>query len=825
MKAFRLGLRMLAREARGGTLGVVVAAVAVGVAALAAVGTTTDRIQRGLRLGAAELLAADLAVTGHAPPPPALEAEAGAAGLAAARWTETRTMVAAGGGLRLVELKAVSAGYPLRGRLRVADAPFAPDRPAAAPPAPGEAWVDARLAADGLAPGAEIRLGEASLRVTAVLTYEPDRGGDLLSIGPRVLIRLEDLAATGLLAPGSHAHHALLLAGPGAALARLRAAHEGEDPALRWAGVEDARPELRLAMERAGRYLGLAGLATLLLAGAGAGLGLRRHLAREATALALLRTFGAGRRTVLAAALAQLAGIAAAGSAAGLALGLLAHLALLRLAGGLVGPALPPPGAGPLLTAAAAGAVAVLAFGLPAALQAAATPPMQTLRATPAPLPPAAALARLAAVLAVAALALHVGGDLRTVLWAGGGLALAAAAVAAATAGLMHLGAPLARRSGPAWRLGLAFLLRHRRLHLAEATVFGLALAAVLLVGLVRGDLLAAWQRDLPHDAPDRFLINIQPSEVEALRAFLARHGIADAPLYPMVRARLVAIGARRVRPEDYHDPRARRLAVRDFNLSWSEAPPEGNALAAGRWWGADPGTEFSVETGLAETLGIRLGDRLRFEIAGEPLEGVVTSLRTVRWGSMRVNFFVLAEPGALEGRPATWITAFRLPPGRQGLEAALHARFPGVTVLDVSALVAQVRGVMDRLAGAVQVVFLLTVLAGITVLYAGARATAAERREAAALMRALGARRGTVLAACLTEYLLLGLATGLAAAAVAAGAGVGVAEGVLDLAYRPRPLLWLAGAAAGAAGITLAGLAGTREALTTPPLAVLRGT
>jgi putative ABC transport system permease protein len=386
-----------------------------------------------------------------------------------------------------------------------------------------------------------------------------------------------------------------------------------------------------------------------------------------------------------------------------------------------------------------------------------------------------------------------------------------------------------ARGSGVAWRFGVAGLRRQRLGTVVQVVALALGIMALLTLTLIRDGLLRNWQQSLPPGAPNRFVINIQPDQVEPVRAFFVAEGVAAPALYPMVRGRLTSLNARRVSEDDYAEDRARRLVNREFNLSWSQALPPGNRVVAGRWWDAERGgarpanDQLSVERGLAESLGIRRGDRLTFDIGGTPVAGTVTSLRAVDWDSFNVNFFVLAPPGLFDDYPATWVTSFHLSGGKTAFLNALVKRFPNVVLIDVAQALAQVRGMMDQVARAVQFVFLFTLVAGIAVLYAAIAATQDERLYEAAVMRTLGATRAQVNRAHLAEFTIIGAVAGLVAAAGATGLGWFVAVRFLQLEYAPDPAVWLIGVLGGAAGVALAGHIGTRRVLVAAPLKVLR--
>ena len=381
-------------------------------------------------------------------------------------------------------------------------------------------------------------------------------------------------------------------------------------------------------------------------------------------------------------------------------------------------------------------------------------------------------------------------------------------------------------RAAGSWRYGLASLSRNPATTTFQLTGFGLGITALLLLAMVRVDLLSAWQNELPPDAPNQFLINIQPEEVDGVRAVLLDHGIEPGGPYPMSRARLVAIDGRPVNAEDYDSPRAKRLAEREFNLSWSLAPQPDNRITAGSWWTeaeADSVAAFSVEEGIADTLGIELGEELAFEIAGERISAVVKSLRSVQWDSFNANFFVVGTPALLRDRPATYISSFHLPSGRTEVISDIVQSYPSVTPLDVTALIRQVRGIMDRGALAVQFVFAFTLLAGLVVLVAGIQASRELRVQEAAVLRTLGLRRRKLLEAIALEFGLLGALAGLIAAIAATAVSYTLASGVFDLPWHFSGAMWLTALGASTLGVAVAGIAATWRLTREPPVVVLR--
>jgi putative ABC transport system permease protein len=820
-----LAWRWLRREWRGGEALLLAIAVALATASVSAVGFFADRVERAMALRATELLAADLVVASPNPIDPALVAEARSRGLATTATLTFPSMVTAGERLQLAEVKAAAAGYPLRGELRTAPAPFAPDRPVASGPAPGSVWVDARLTgALGIGVGDRIGVGVLELPVAAVLAYEPDRPGDLFSLGPRLLMHLDDVPATGLVQRGSRVTHRLLVAGPEPTVQAYRGwLGPRLGPGAQIQDVREARPELRLALERAERFLGLAALVSVLLAGVAVAMAARRYADRHLDPAAVMRCLGATQPRVTRLFATQLALLGLLAGAAGVAIGFLAHLGLVALLAGLYAGALPAPTAQPAVAGLATGLVTLAGFGLPPLLRLRRVPPLRVLRRDLAPLPVRAWVVYGSALLALALLVLWQAADPRLAAYALGGTAATVALLGAAAWALVAALRPLRTRVGVAWRFGLARIARRPRASALQLVAFGLGIMVLLLLTLVRGELLDRWRERLPADTPNYFLINVQPDEVAALGAFLTGEGLAGTTLQPMVRGRLVAVNGSPVAADDYEGDRARRLVEREFNLSWAEALQADNRLVAGRWWSASGAPELSVESGLAETLGLGIGDRLTFSVAGEEVSATVTSLRSVQWDSFRANFFVLAPPGVLEGFPATYMTSFYLPPARQEVLSRLVGAFPSVTVIDVEALLSRVRGLLEQAALAVQYVFAFTLVAGVVVLAAAVQATLDERRFETAVLRTLGAERRRLVAGLLGEFLTLGALAGVLAAGAAALTATVLASQVFDLDYRPGASLWLVGLAAGVAGVAIAGLLGTRRVLRQAPVESLR--
>ncbi|MFO1371195.1 MAG: FtsX-like permease family protein [Candidatus Competibacteraceae bacterium] len=824
----RMALRALHRDWQSGELRVLAVALLIAVASVAAVGFFTDRVQQALEHKASELLGADLVIVAPIPIQPLLTEAARQQGLHTAETLSFPSVVVAGDATQLAEVKAVGPGYPLRGILQVSDQPFAPPRTVATLPAPGQVWLDERLLQTlNLQVGDPVELGSRRFQIAQILAYEPDRAGDLFNIAPRLLMNLEDVPSTGLVQPGSRVTHRLLLAGEPTALDAYKTwAKSRLVTGERLQGVRDARAELRLALERAQRFLSLAALVSVILAGVGVAIAARRFAARHWDSVAIMRCVGATQALIIQLFLLELLALAVLAGVAGLVVGYLAQQGLSHLLGQLVSHTeLPPPSWQPLLPALVTGFVTLLGFGLPPLLRLREVPPLRVLRRDLGPVNPRLLALYGPAVAATAALLTWQAGEWRLALYICAGVAGTVVVLTLAAWGLVRALNLLRGRVGVAWRFGLANIARRGPGSAVQVVALGLGLMALLMLTLVRTDLLTSWRTSLPADAPNHFLINIQPDEVDGVRAFLHERGLNSVELFPMVRGRLMALNNQPVTPDAYDNPRTKRLVEREFNLSWTEQLQADNRILAGHWWNAGERGQAiaSVETGLAKDLGITLNDRLRFQVAGQTLDAKVVNLRSVEWDSFRVNFFVVFPTGVLDGYPATWITSFHLPSGQQPLLAELVRHYPSVTVLDVDALMAKVREIMDRVIAAVEYVFLFTLAAGLVVLYAAIQATQDERRFESAVLRTLGARRSIIRQSLLAEFATLGLLAGVLAATAATLLGYGLATHVFKFPYHGNPWVWLLGGSVGVLGVGLAGLLGARSALTQPPWRSLR--
>ncbi|MDT3669059.1 MAG: FtsX-like permease family protein [Aromatoleum sp.] len=828
MKALRLAFRMMLRDLRAGELHLLGLAIVIAIASLTSVGFLADRVGRGLDREANQLLGGDLLLRGDQPWDARFVDEARRRGLQVVETVLFTSMVSTEDGAQLAGVKAVQPGYPLRGSVRIAPGPNQADTTAGRVPERGEVWLDERLLAQlGVGVGATVGLGELEFRVGAMVSFESDRGANFFSLLPRAIFNAADLPATGLLSVGSRATWRLHLAGEPTAIdgyERWSRDQLGRGQSIET--IESARPEVRASLDQAQRFLRLAALLAVILAAVAVGLSARRFMQRHLDACAVMRCLGAAQAQVLTIIVGEFVLFGLIAAALGSAIGWAVQFGLAVVLVEVVAAELPTPSLLPLAHGIAVGMVLLVGFVLPQLLRLGKVSTVRVLRREVGGVESVSGAAWAAGAAALLAIIFWIAGDLKLGLMIAGGFAAALAVFALGAWWILRAAASTKGRGalrGGGWRYGLASLARRMKGSVIQATALGLGIAALLLLTLIRGDLLDNWRGMTPADAPNRFIINIQPDQNGPLAAFFTEHGLGAPDILPMIRGRLVAINDKAVEPDDYVDARTKRLAEREFNLSYGSRLPDGNRVTEGKWHGDGPSAEFSVEKGLAETFALKIGDRVRFNVAGRLVEAPITSVRELEWDSMRVNFFFIAAPGMLDDDPASLITSFRLPPENHAFTAELVNRFPNLSVIDVAAVIEQVRSMTDKLILIVQFVFGFAVLAGFVVLYAALQSTHDEREYELAMLRTLGARNRQVRQALLAEFVVLGGVAGALAGVGASAIGWGLAHYVFKIAYVPAVWPLLFATLAGAAGVVAGGWLGTRKLLARPPLASLR--
>jgi len=842
MQFWSLGLNNTWRDWRAGQLRLLVLAVSLAVAALTAVGFFADRLQGGLERDARQLLGGDVVISSDRPTPAAFVERARDSGLTLVQLVSFPTMARAleqdGGESKLVAFKAVEPGYPLRGKLRVASGPQQAEEVTRDIPAPGQVWVDPSLLdALGLEIGQSLLLGDKSLRIDKLIIQEPDRGGGFMSFSPRVMVNQADVPATGLIQPASRTNYRLVVAGSDAQVrdytrwvqAQIDA---GKMRGLRIESLEGGRPEMRQTLDRAGKFLSLVALLAALLSAVAVAIVARGFAASHLDACAMLRVLGQSQRSIALAYALEFLLVGLLASLLGLALGYGVHHVFVMLLAGLVESQLPMPSLAPVGLGLGMGLTLMLAFGLPPVLQLAQVPPLRVMRRDVGNLRPVSLAVLLLGVAGFAGLLLAVSSDLKLGLIAVGGFAAAVLFFALVSwVAVRLLRALVNEASAPRWlMLATRQVAARPGYAVVQVSALAVGLLALVLLVLLRTDLIRSWQQATPPDAPNRFVINVQPEQSQDFQQALRQAGVERFDWFPMIRGRLVAVNDKPVSPQEYGDDRAQRLVEREFNLSHGAELPPHNQVVAGRW-SAEDSQGLSVEDGLARTLGLKLGDRLSFDIAGQIRSARITSLRKVDWGSMRVNFFVIFPVSQMPEVPLTYISAFRAPEAaarveqgrRLSFDNQLVRRFPNITNVDMTATISQVQRVLGQVIRAVEFLFAFTLAAGLVVLFAAVTATREERTREFAIMLALGGRASLLRQVQRAELAGVGLLAGFLASAVASAVGWALAHFVFDFEWTASPLVLLAGSAAGAALALLAGWWGLRSVLSTPVVQTLR--
>ena len=828
MKALVFALRSFGRELRSGEVLVLLTAVALAVSALTAVGFLTDRIGKAVARQANEVLAADLRLRSQEPVPEEWSELAHNYDLETAETMSFPSVVFNGDENTLATIKVVSDLYPLRGKVRVSDELFGEQRAVEGIPARGEVWADGVLLARvGAEVGDSLAIGELNLRVSAILTYRPDQSIGFASLAPTVLLNIADISSSGLIGEGSRVAYALLVAGNERQVFNFNEAIQDKLPkSVRVRDQEESNERAYNAADRAQRFLSLTAVISLLLSAVAVAMSARRFAHKRMDSVALMKSLGATQGFVISVALIQLVLLGVLGILAGSVVGLAAEEMLSRILLDLMQQAeLPRAGIRPVILASMSAMVLILGFALPSLIQLRNTPPLRVLRHDAMPPAPSRILVAGLALAAVAALLYRSVGDVRMLAIVIGGIIVIAALLYLVGRGMVALLGRARSGVGVAWRYGLANVARRGRDSAIQVVAFGLGITALLLLTLVRTDLLEGWRQTLGDDAPNHFLINIQPHEIESVATIFEANNAAIPIFTPMVRARMTTINDESVKDREYPNEDGTWLVNREANLSWTSGLSASNEIVEGEWWPADYAGPplVSIEVDAAKNAGLTIGDRLNFFIAGKEVEAEISSIRKINWDSFQPNFFIVLSPGALDGMPTTYISSMHIADGSQPMLINLIRSHPSISVIDLGAILEQVRSIIEKASLAVQAVFLFTLAAGIAVLFAAVQSTIDERRFESAILRVLGAKRSTVLAGVMAEFAALGTAAGILASAGASVLAYLVATQLFELPYEFSPAIWLAGVSAGIIVVCLSGYFAARGAVNARPADVLR--
>jgi len=828
VNSFTFAIKSLVRDLRAGEITVLLVAIIVAVTAMTAVGFFTDRVGGAIRSQASAVLAADLVIRAPVPIEPSFLEEAREQGLRAADAISFLTMVLAEDSNALTKVTAVSDGYPLRGELLVSDVMFGETRVAVDIPKPGTGWAEPGLLGRmNIEVGERVTVGEKELVITRVLEYQPNQAaGGMANLAPGLMVNLLDVPSFDVIRPGSRVTYRELFAGDEN---RIHAFRDNIEPRVtsdaRIRGVEDAGEQINAAIDRAQRFLTLSSLVTVILAAVATAMASRRYALRHLNVVALLKSLGATQKFIQNSTLAQLLFIVLCTAVVGSGLGYLAQGVLVIMAADFLNVALPAASMSAAVLGLVTAATITIGFALPHLLQLNHTTPIRVLRHDLPPPPLRSGITYGVAIGTLLVMIYSIVRDFQLVGFIAGGL-LVVALLGLAGGWVLVLSLTRFRgAAGVAWRYGLANISRRGAESIVQIVAFALSLMVLLLLTLIRTDILDEWRRTIPADAPNYFLINIEPEKWPPIKTFFADELTVTPDFLPFIRGKIIRINAAPIDEFDFSDPRGANFVRQETNLTWKAELPESNKIQAGQWWGADYDGEIqiSLDANLARSLGIGVGDTMGFNVGGEEFDAPVTSLRSIEWDSMQPNFYLMLSPGKVRDLPQTYIASVFVPPEQRLILNRFVRAFPGVTVFDLEVILGQVRMVIDRASMAVQYVFMFTLLAGVMVLLAAIQATRDERRFEAALLHTLGASRRKILQGIAVEFTALGALAGLLAAIGATGVGYVLAEKIFHLEYTVNPVLWLAGLLIGSFVVGVTGTWATRKAVNEPPVVVLR--
>jgi putative ABC transport system permease protein len=825
MKPFGLAFRLLWRDSRAGELTILFLALLIAVTSSTAIALFSDRLERTMTNQTAEFLAADMVITSHAPIPDAWLAKAAQLHLLKAQTAEFSSVLIEHDELLLAGIKAVSELYPLRGFLKTTATDYTTETIERQGPKPGFAWVEKRvLTALKLNLGDPLFVGEKQLMTSKIITYEPDKQGDVYSLSPRVMINIGDLQATGVIQPGSHVHYFFQFSGELSQLAEFK---RWVKPQLnltqRIMDIHEDRPELGSALNRAERYLGLSSIVVIIISGVAIAMATRRYTERHLDATALLRCLGSKQNDVLWLFISQFLILGLLTSAIGCGLGWIVQEILFKLLRNLLPQTVANPGWLPVFIGIFTGMTVLIGFALPPLLRLKRVSPARVLRRDLEPLPTSAWLVYGLAVGIVSLLIWRYTEDINmtaTIFCAGLVLLLSLGLLVYFLLGLARRALPLMSLN---WRFGLQGLLRNQRATISQILAFTITLVAMALSFTVRNDLIKNWQQQLPEHAPNHFALNIFPDQLLTLQEDLQAQGIVGSRFYPVIRGRLTEINDVPVQKIVTKDSQGESATHRELSLTWTENLPEDNKIIAGNWWSPGKKAEVSVEQKLAESLKIKLGDQLSFVIGGQQLSATVSSLRSLQWETMKPNFYMIFPPGTLESFPGTFLTSFYLPESKKMVLNQLVKKYPAMTILEVDLILKQFKTILTQLTQAISYLLYFALMAGFTVLFSAIYSTLDSRIYESALLRTFGANRSLLRKTHLIEFTLLGLISGIVSVLISETLLYVLYSKVLHIDYRPTWYLWIALPLIGSLAVGIVGCWGVRHVVNSPPLRVLR--
>ncbi|MEE9355268.1 MAG: FtsX-like permease family protein [Methylococcaceae bacterium] len=826
MNRFKLAALMLFRDSKAGELTILVTALIIAVTSSTAISVFADRLQRTMTEQAAEFLAADLVITSPSPIPSNWLEKASSLNLKQSQTTDFSSVLIENDELILAGIKAVNDHYPLRGQLKVTDGQYTAEKSIRHGPKPGEAWLDQRiLSALKLQIGDLLRVGKHSLKVTQLITYEPDRRADLFSLSPRVMIHSDNLAATGVLKPGSHVHYYFQFAGESTALKSFNQWIKPElNASQRIMDIHEDRPEIGTALSKAQRYLGLSSIVVVLIAGVAIAMAARRYTERHFNSTALLRCLGYKQREILLLYLSQFAILGVLASLIGCLLGWMAQQGLFYLLQTLLPNAIADPGLLAVMFGFTSGIIILLGFAIPPLLRLKDVSPLRVLRRELEPLPASSWLVYGSSLIIIGYLIWRYTEDFKMMLAILGVGVVVLVILALIIYGLLLAARKMLPHLPMTWRFGLQRLFRQPQSSVSQILGFSITLVAMIIIFSVRNDFIDNWKAQIPDNAPNHFALNIFPEEKETFQKHLEQQNITKSRLYPIVRGRLVGINNIPVKKIVTKESSGERATHRDLSLTWSETIPADNILTKGSWFSNNPGL-VSVEKQIAESLHIKLGDKLNFTVGSQPLSASVASIRLVDWNNMKPNFYMIFSPGTLDDFPSTYLTSFYLASEQKNYLNKLIKVFPSISILEVDLIINQFKTILTQLTQAINYLLLFALLAGFTVLFASVYTTLDERLYEGALYRTLGAHRSFIKKSQLIEFLILGFIAGCLAVIISEAILWALYTHVIHLPYRVNIAIWFIVPIISMLTVGFSGYSGVQKVLTSSPATIMKKT
>jgi len=815
---------MLARDWRGGELGVLITALILAVGVVSGISAFATRLQSALEQESHRFLAADRVVSSGQEIAQSQWHMAEELGLQQARTLQFPTMAWAGEEqMALVSVKAVSENYPLRGELTFSTQPFGKVRGAVVGPGVGEVWLDSRLfALLDVKLGDRVQIGDAEFRIAAAARTEPDQGASFYGYGPRVLMNYADIQATAVVQPGSRVEYRYLFAGEESQLSdfvdwlkpRLK-------PGQKLIDVNDGQPGIGNALGRAERFLLLAGSLGVVLAAIAIALAARRFSERHYDYVAIMKSLGATSGVIARLYGTNLLLLGVLATVGGCALGWAMQALFFQLFADQL-PVMPgPSGVRPYAIGAATALTCLLCFAWPPLRRLGNASPLRVLRRDM-PLETRRSLSDYAiGLVAISGLMWWYSEDWKLTLAVLAGLSLTVVLGLVLAVTLLRGGRLVGMSAGSIWRLALAGLQRRGTSNALQVVMFAMAIMLVMVLILVRTSLIDEWRSQLPENAPDHFMVNIAPEEVQGIDQMLRRAHIRSEPLYPMIRGRVMSVNGVDLpeREEQQEGPRQR-----ETNFTWSDSIPSDNKLVEGQWW--VPGSSEAlvcVEQGFAERMALKVGDEVGFLVGSDPFIARVANIRELDWQSMKPNFFLVFPPDLLVAFPATFMTSFHLGEAEKSFLNRFIRAYPTVTVIEMDVVIDQIRSIVSQVSAAIELVLGVIMAAGGLVLIAGVQASVDDRMQESAILRALGAGRGLILGGLTIEFATMGLFAGLLATFAAEVSVYILQTQVLELGYSISPALWPIGILSGMFLIGGLGVFSCRKVVSSPPVALLR--